>query len=73
MYLTFDLARYLNDAPWPATKHELIDYAERSGAPQELLDSLNEIEETGEEYYDISDLWDGYDDGELYSISDDDN
>lgn len=73
MYLTFDLARYLNDAPWPATKNELIDYAERSGAPQELLDSLNEIEETGEEYYDISDLWDGYDDGELYSISDDDN
>lgn len=73
MYLTFDLARYLNDAPWPATKNELIDYAERSGAPQELLDSLNEIEETGEEYYDISDLWDGYDGGELYSISDDDN
>lgn len=73
MYLTFDLARYLNDAPWPATKNELIDYAERSGAPQELLDSLNEIEETGEEYYDISDLWDGYDDGEMYSISDDDN
>lgn len=73
MYLTFDLARYFNDAPWPATKNELIDYAERSGAPQELLDSLNEIEETGEEYYDISDLWDGYDDGELYSISDDDN
>lgn len=73
MYLTFDLARYLNDAPWPATKNELIDYAERSGAPQELLDSLNEIEETGEDYYDISDLWDGYDDGELYSISDDDN
>ena len=27
MYWTLELASYLADAPWPATKDELIDYA----------------------------------------------
>ena len=27
------MASKLEDAPWPATKDELIDYAMRSGAP----------------------------------------
>jgi len=27
MYWTLELASYLSDAPWPATKDELIDYA----------------------------------------------
>ena len=31
MYWTLELASYLSDAPWPATKDELIDYAIRSG------------------------------------------
>ena len=33
MFWTLELASYLEDAPWPATKDELIDYAIRSGAP----------------------------------------
>ena len=33
MYWTLELASHLEDAPWPATKDELIDYAIRSGAP----------------------------------------
>ena len=33
MYWTLELASKLEDAPWPATKEELIDYAIRSGAP----------------------------------------
>ena len=33
MYWTLELASYLEDAPWPATKDELIDYSIRSGAP----------------------------------------
>ena len=33
MYWTLELAYRLEDAPWPATKEELIDYATRSGAP----------------------------------------
>ena len=27
MYWTLELASHLEDAPWPATKDELIDYA----------------------------------------------
>ena len=36
MYWTLELAYRLEDAPWPATKEELIDYATRSGAPRIL-------------------------------------
>jgi hypothetical protein len=35
----------LDDAPWPATKDELIDYAIRSGAPLEVIENLQEIKE----------------------------
>ena len=28
MYWTLEMASKLEDAPWPATKDELIDYAE---------------------------------------------
>lgn len=33
MFWTLELASYLEEAPWPATKDELIDYSIRSGAP----------------------------------------
>ena len=29
MYWTLELASYLDDAPWPATKDQLIDFADR--------------------------------------------
>ena len=45
MYWTLELASYLDDAPWPATKDELIDYAIRSGAPLGVIENLQEIEE----------------------------
>ena len=41
MYWTLELASKLEDAPWPATKDELIDYAIRSGAPLEVIFSGN--------------------------------
>ena len=41
MYWTLDLASKLEDAPWPATKEELIDYAVRSGAPHEVESAGN--------------------------------
>ena len=47
MYWTLELASKLEDAPWPATKDELIDYAVRSGAPLEVLENLQEIEDEG--------------------------
>ena len=39
MYWTLELASKLEDAPWPATKEELIDYAMRSGAPMEVIEN----------------------------------
>ena len=55
MYWTLELATKLEDAPWPATKDELIDYAMRSGAPLEVIENLQEIEDEGETYESIKD------------------
>ena len=60
MYWTLELASKLEDAPWPATKDELIDYAMRSGAPLEVLENLQEIEDEGDAYDSIEDLWPDY-------------
>ena len=43
MYWTLELASKLEDAPWPATKDELIDYAMRSGAEGEIYESIEDI------------------------------
>ena len=60
MYWTLYLASKLEDAPWPATKDELIDYAVRSGAPDEVIQNLQEIEDEGDVYDSIEDLWPDY-------------
>ncbi len=60
MYWTLELASKLEDAPWPATKEELIDYAVRSGAPLEVLENLQEIEDDGDIYESIEDIWPDY-------------
>ncbi|MFM8472356.1 MAG: DUF2795 domain-containing protein, partial [Candidatus Kapaibacterium sp.] len=46
MFWTPELAQFLEDAPWPATKEELLDYANRTGAPQQVLDNLGELDDT---------------------------
>ena len=60
MYWTLELASKLEDAPWPATKDELIDYAIRSGAPLEVLENLQEIEDEGDIYESIEEIWPNY-------------
>jgi len=61
MYWTLLLASKLEDAPWPATKEELIDYAMRSGLPMEVVENLQDIEEEGNEIYEaIEDIWPDY-------------
>ena len=60
---TLELATKLEDAPWPATIAELLDYANRSGAPLEVIENLQEMEEEGEVseiYENIEDLWPDY-------------
>jgi len=60
MYWTLELASYLEDAPWPASKDELVDYALRSAAPLEVVENLQEIEDEGEVYETIEDIWPDY-------------
>lgn len=60
MYWTLELASYLEDAPWPATKEELIDYAIRSGAPTEVVENLQELEDDGQPYENIEEIWPDY-------------
>ncbi len=61
MYWTLELASKLEDAPWPATKDELLDYANRIGAPSEVIENLNELEGEDEEQYEsILDIWPDY-------------
>ncbi|MDP5067815.1 MAG: DUF2795 domain-containing protein, partial [Schleiferiaceae bacterium] len=58
---TLELASYLSDAPWPATKDELIDYAIRTGAPLEVVENLQAIEEEEAEIYEsIEEIWPDY-------------
>jgi hypothetical protein len=60
MYWTLELASKLEDAPWPANKGELIDYALRSGASAEVVENLQEIEDEAEIFETIEDLWPDY-------------
>ena len=53
MYWTLELASKLEDAPWPATKDELI-------APLEVIENLQEMEDEGEIYESIEDIWPDY-------------
>jgi hypothetical protein len=67
MIWTIELASYLEDAPWPATKEELIDYASRTGAPLEVIENLQELEDSDEPYESIEDIWLDYpSDGDFF-------
>ena len=60
MYWTLELAHYLEDAPWPATREELIDYVLRSGAPSKVVENLQDLEDEGEMYESIEEIWQDY-------------
>lgn len=60
MFWTLESASYLEDAPWPASRDELIDYAIRSGAPIGVIEILQELEDEGELYEGIEDIWPDY-------------
>lgn len=73
MFWTPELAQTLEDAPWPATKDELLDYANRTGAPQQVLDNLMELDDGDELIEGVEDLWPEYEDviNEEYFYNDD--
>lgn len=60
MYWTLELVSYLEDAPWPATKDELIDFSIRSGAPLEVVENLQDLEDDGQPYENIEEIWPDY-------------
>ncbi len=60
MYWTLELATHLEDAPWPATRDELIDFALRSGAPMEVVENLQELPDEDTPYEDIMEIWPDY-------------
>ena len=62
---------YLADAPWPATKDELVDYAIRTGAPLEVAENLQEIEDEGDSYDSIIEIWPDYPTEEDYLWNED--
>ena len=71
MFWTPELASYLEDAPFPATKEELLDYGNRSGCPYQVLENLYELDDTDELVEGIEDLWPEYEDhtNDEYSFS----
>jgi len=72
MYWTLELAVYLEEAPWPATKDELIDYAIRTGAPLEVVENLQELEdEDGDTHESIEDIWPDYPSKEDFFFNED--
>ena len=71
MYWTLELASKLEDAPWPATKEELIDFAIRSGAPMEVVENLQAIEDEGDLYESIQEIWPDYPTDEDYLWNED--
>ena len=70
-YATDQTVRHDEDAPWPATKDELIDYAIRSGAPMEVIENLQELEDEGEVYESIEDIWPDYPSQEDFMFNED--
>ena len=71
MYWTLELASYLEDAPWPATKDELIDFSIRSGAPMEVVENLQALEDDGQPYENIEEVWPDYPTKEDFMFNED--
>ena len=71
MYLTLELASYLEDAPWPASKDELIDFAIRTGAPLEVVENLQLLEDEGDVYENIEEIWPDYPSREDFLFNED--
>ena len=71
MCWTLELASYLEDAPWPASKDELIDFAIRTGAPLEVVENLQLLEDEGDVYENIEEIWPDYPSREDFLFNED--
>ncbi len=64
MIWTVELAAALDEAPFPASREELIEWAERNGLPPQVITNLEELAEIDEGehtiYESIEDIWPDY-------------
>lgn len=61
----------MEDAPWPATKEELIDFALRSGAPMEVVENLQDLPDEDSPYENIEEIWPDYPSKEDFLFNED--
>lgn len=55
------MARSLHDAPFPATKEELVDYSIRCFLPEDVIQALQDMEtEENQSFESIEDIWPDY-------------
>ena len=67
MYWTLELASYLSDAPWPASKDELIDYSIELELLLEVVENLQSWR-TKEILRIIEEIWPDYPTEEDYLL-----
>ena len=61
----------LERRPWPATKDELIDFSIRTGAPLEVVENLQSMEDEGDIYESIEEIWPDFPSDEDYLWNED--
>ena len=71
MYWTLELASYISHAPWPASKDELIDFSIRKVATLEVVENLQSLEDEGDVYESIEEIWPDYPTEEDYLWNED--
>ncbi|KAK3582229.1 hypothetical protein CHS0354_023768 [Potamilus streckersoni] len=67
-----DPLKYLLEAPWPSTRDELVDYAERVGAPMDVIANLKELD-PDTHFESIEDIWPDYPTNEDFYYDEDTN
>lgn len=59
MFSTASISEYLEGLSFPATKEEIVSYAEERNAPPELLDALSAMADTSDGFYfSMASIWD---------------
>jgi hypothetical protein len=54
-----DISEYLEGLDFPATKQEILQYAEERNAPEEVLDALDLMPESSDGFYfSMANVWD---------------